>query len=215
MTTLPMFPLGSVLLPGEAITLHVFEPRYRRLVIDCLEATAADTPADFGIVLIERGSEVGGGDVRADAATRARIARIDPLEGGRFALIVVGLSRIRVKRWLPDDPYPQADVADWPDEPSGDVFDMMNEIQLRLDTVRDLAVAITDFQATATPLPQIDLNDAEVASFQLSAAAPIGPADRYRLLVAPSARERMNILDRVLDDAEAAFRFRLTEPNSP
>lgn len=207
-----MFPLNSVLLPAEAITLHVFEDRYRRLVIDCLAATDAETGADFGVALIERGSEVGGGDVRAVAATRARIARVEPLEGGRFALIVVGLGRIRVVQWLPDDPYPRAEVVEWPDEPCDDVFDMLHEIQLRLDTVRDLAVATTDFQATAPPLPQIDMSDPGVASFQLCASAPIGPADRYRLLVAPSSTARMIILHGVLDDAEAAFRFRLTDP---
>lgn len=222
MTTLAMFPLGSVLLPGEVMTLHVFEPRYRRLVIDCLagagtsdgtgDGTGEAAAADFGIVLIERGSEVGGGDVRADGATRARIVRVDPLDGGRFAVIVEGLRRIRVERWLADDPYPRADVSEWPDAPCGDSRDAMDSIQLRLDTVRDLLVATTDFQATAPPLPRIDRDDDVLASFQLGALAPIGPADRYRVLVAPTPEERMNVLHRVLDDAEAALRFRLTDP---
>ncbi|MEN3314917.1 MAG: uncharacterized protein V7605_1151, partial [Acidimicrobiaceae bacterium] len=54
-----MFPLGTVLFPGLALPLHVFEPRYQSLVQACL-----DGDGHFGIVLIERGSEVGGGDVR-------------------------------------------------------------------------------------------------------------------------------------------------------
>ena len=69
---LPMFPLGNVVLPGELLPLNVFEPRYRQLVLDCL---AADVP-EFGVVLIERGSEVGGGDVRASIGTVTRIARV-------------------------------------------------------------------------------------------------------------------------------------------
>ena len=58
---LPMFPLGTVLLPGAPLPLQVFEPRYRGLTHDCL----AGVP-EFGVVLIERGSEVGGGDVRTN-----------------------------------------------------------------------------------------------------------------------------------------------------
>ena len=55
-----MFPLGTVLFPTLILPLHVFEPRYRALVENCL---AAPQP-EFGVVLIERGSEVGGDDVR-------------------------------------------------------------------------------------------------------------------------------------------------------
>ena len=61
----PMFPLQSALLPGEALPLRIFEPRYSALVQDCL----APTTRSFGVVLISRGREVGGGD---SAATSAR-----------------------------------------------------------------------------------------------------------------------------------------------
>lgn len=58
MAVMPMFPLGTVLLPGAILPLHVFEPRYQQLVRDCLDAPEHE----FGVVLIDRGSEVGGGD---------------------------------------------------------------------------------------------------------------------------------------------------------
>lgn len=109
-----MFPLGSVLVPGMILPLHVFEERYRRLVHDCL---AGD--GEFGVVLIERGSEVGGGDVRTDVGTVARIVQADELPDGRFVVGAVGVRRIRVSRWLEDAPYPRADVADWPDVVGG------------------------------------------------------------------------------------------------
>jgi len=96
----PMFPLGTVLVPGMVLPLHVFEPRYRQMVDDCM---AADRT--FGVVLIERGSEVGGGDVRTDIGTRAGIVRAEQQPDGRWGLIAVGLRRIRVDRWLPDAPY--------------------------------------------------------------------------------------------------------------
>ena len=107
----PMFPLGNVVLPGELLPLNVFEPRYRQLVLDCL---AADVP-EFGVVLIERGSEVGGGDVRTSIGTVARIVRVVPLGNGRFEIAAAGIRRVSVLEWLADNPYPRSDVEDWPE----------------------------------------------------------------------------------------------------
>src|SRR4051812_35020912 len=106
-----MFPLGTVLLPGQFLPLHVFEPRYRTLVHDCMKGTP-----EFGVVLIERGSEVGGGDTRVDIGTIARLVEAVELPDGRFALNCAGTRRVRVERWLHDDPYPRADIEDWKDE---------------------------------------------------------------------------------------------------
>src|SRR5438445_9063509 len=103
---LPMFPLQTVLFPGVAMPLHVFEPRYRALTRHCL-----DGDGRFGVVLIERGSEVGGGDVRVSVGTRALIVESAELPDGRWVLMVVGVERVEVSRWLPDDPYPQAEVS--------------------------------------------------------------------------------------------------------
>ncbi len=100
-----MFPLGSVLFPYAALPLHVFEPRYRALVEHCL----AGEP-EFGVVLIERGSEVGGGDTRFAVGTVARIVEVSRFTDGRYALVAVGTARLRVHEWLPDDPYPLATV---------------------------------------------------------------------------------------------------------
>ena len=94
---MPMFPLGSVLFPGAVLPLQVFEPRYQALVAD-LEA-----------------AEVGGGDERADIGTVAEVVRSGTAEDGRILLVTVGRQRIRVERWLEDDPYPRAEVADLAD----------------------------------------------------------------------------------------------------
>ena len=74
-----MFPLGCVLFPSVVLPLHVFEPRYRTLVQTCL-----DDDREFGVVLIERGSEVGGDDVRTDVGTVARIVEAEQLPDGRW-----------------------------------------------------------------------------------------------------------------------------------
>src|SRR5438067_6409090 len=110
---LPMFPLGTVLLPFAHLPLAMFEPRYRALVKDCL---AGD--GEFGVVLIERGHEVGGGDVRFGVGTVARIVQTAELPDGRWLVDAVGTQRFRVTEWLPDDPYPLALIAFLDDEPA-------------------------------------------------------------------------------------------------
>jgi hypothetical protein len=211
---LPMFPLGNVVLPGEVFPLHVFEPRYRQLVLDCLAAT--DHRPEFGVALIERGSEVGGGDERTSVGTVARIARVDPLDRGRFALVTIGTRRISVLEWLPDDPYPLADVEDWPDTVEGpeELRGVIDSLSTRVADVQRLAheVARAAKQRAAVPSgTQRKLSDdVATATYQLVARSPIGPADRYRLLCAPSVAARLDTFSQVLDDVEAMLRFRLT-----
>ncbi len=110
-----MFPLGTVLFPSLYLPLHVFEPRYRELVRTCLDGDGC-----FGVTLIERGSEVGGGDVRTMVGTMAQIVEAAEMPDGRWALGAVGTHRIRVVRWLEDDPFPRAEIEPWPDEPVDD-----------------------------------------------------------------------------------------------
>lgn len=110
--TLPMFPLQAVLFPGGRLPLQVFEPRYVAMTRHCLA-----TDRRFGVVLIARGPEVGGGDERTATGTIAVIDRAVALPAGRIGLLAHGTERIHVERWLPDDPYPRAVVrlADcWP-----------------------------------------------------------------------------------------------------
>src|SRR4051794_25595423 len=110
---MPMFPLGTVLFPGMYLPLHVFEPRYRAMTRHCVEHDR-----EFGVVLIERGSEVGGDDVRTTVGTIARIMEANELDDGRWVLATAGTRRVKVRQWLDDDPYPRAHVEDWPDEDS-------------------------------------------------------------------------------------------------
>lgn len=118
---LPMFPLGSVLFPGLGLPLRVFEPRYRAMIADCL-----DGDRSFGVVLIERGSEVGGGEVRLRVATVAKILDVSLQDDGTLGVLAVGTGRVEVLEWLPDAPYPAAIVTpldDRPERPGSDTDD--------------------------------------------------------------------------------------------
>jgi Lon protease-like protein len=220
MAVMPMFPLGSVLLPGGILPLHVFEPRYRDMVRDCLRV---DGEPEFGQALISHGWETGGGDDRVMVGTVAQMLQVDAIDENRYALVAVGTRRIRINAWLPDDPYPIADVDDWPDEdpdaPGLAVHVAASHARVR--AARALAARVAE-QADAAMgagefgvLP-VDSGDDEIsddpllATYHLATLAPIGPADRFRLLAAPGPTRRLALLDEILDDVEAMLRFRLS-----
>jgi Lon protease-like protein len=184
-----MFPLGTVLVPGMVLPLHVFEPRYRQMLNHCLAGDRS-----FGVVLIERGSEVGGGDVRTDVGTLAGIARAEQAPDGRWALVALGLRRIRIDRWLPDDPYPRAEASDWPDDGDGAVPDTV------VPLLRRAAALARELGMTAAPLDLELADDPVAAGYQAIIAAPLGPADRQRLLAAPTLADRWTLLDTLLTD---------------
>jgi Lon protease-like protein len=202
MAVLPMFPLGTVLLPAGLLPLHVFEPRYRQLVRDCL----AGVP-EFGVALIERGSEVGGGDVRTTVGTVARIVEAAELPDGRFALGTIGVRRIVVQSWLPDDPYPVAEVDDWPDpDPGPDHDGLLADAVGRLRRALALASEAGDAAAPAT----VELvEDPILAGYQAVALAPISVLDRHQLLAATTPEDRLRRLGKHLDDALEVLGARL------
>lgn len=198
-----MFPLGTVLFPSGVLPLHVFEPRYRDLVRDCL---AGDR--ELGVALIERGSEVGGGDQRTVVGTVARIVESEELPDGRWGLITVGERRIRVVEWLEDDPYPRAEVVDWPEPaPQPGYDDRAAVVVSQLRQVLALAAEAGD----AVPPATIELADDPVlALLQVAAVGPFGPLDRQHLLEAPSPDARADLLAALLDDAAEVLRLRLS-----
>jgi len=198
-----MFPLGSVLVPGGVLTLHVFEPRYRALVQDCI----ASADHEFGVVLIDRGHEVGGGDVRRSIGTIARMVQVAELDDGRFAVVAVGMRRLRVDEWLPDDPYPSAAVTELPDDDSLPVSD--DAVRAVVARTRRAAATALELGDDATDLGTDLSDDAHIVSYQLIDLAPIGPADAYALLAAPGPHARLLALEQVLDTVEATQAFRL------
>ncbi len=198
---LPMFPLGTVLFPRGVLPLRVFEARYLQMIEDC---TAAD--GEFGVVLIERGAEVGGGDERTDLGTAARILQVAELDGGHLAVVAVGLRRIEVSSWLDDDPYPQALVRDLAEEPPGDVAARLTAAEQGLRKVlalhSELGVDVGDlsFRLAADPV---------TASYQACALAPLGSFDAQRLLRHGDAGSRLDALNVLLADQAELLELRL------
>jgi hypothetical protein len=197
-----MFPLGSVLFPHARLPLHVFEPRYRALTEACL---AGD--GEFGVVLIERGSEVGGGDTRFPVGTLARILEAGRLPDGRYVLVTAGVRRFRVDRWLPEEPYPRAEI-ELLDEgvPAPDAVEQRDEVERRLVRVLALQAEL------GGPSPPADLHldaDPVRASFEAAALAPVGPLDAQRLLELDAPMARLDALAELLAEEARFLELRL------
>lgn len=106
---LALFPLNTVLFPGQVLPLHIFEDRYRLMIRHCL---AEDAP--FGVVLIEQGREVGEEAKPHTVGTIARIVESTYLPDGTMNIITVGTERFRIRRLLRDQPYLRGEVETLP-----------------------------------------------------------------------------------------------------
>ncbi len=177
-----MFPLGSPLFPHMPLPLQVFEARYRQMLVALIEAK----DLRFGVVLIERGHEVGGGEQRFDIGTVAEVTDLDA-QDGLVRLVAHGVSRFRVTDWLDDDPYPRAAVEHLPE------LIWTADQQANRDETEDLVRrTLTRASEFADHLwsPDIKLSDDPVAAaWQLAAIAPLTAMDQLVLLRSASIEE--------------------------
>ena len=190
---MPMFPLSSVLFPYMPLRLRVFEERYLIMLAELLK----NEDAQFGVVLIERGWEVGGGEQRFDLGTIAEITQLGAQEGF-VGLVAQGGRRFDVTQWLKDAPHPRAEISE--------IADLEWDIglwQLREETEhlvrRTLAVA-SEFAGNVWPA-DIELSpDPAAAAWQLAAIAPLNALDQVRLLRAGSFEELLGRVSELTQD---------------
>ncbi len=196
---LPMFPLSDLVLPGCSTLLHVFEPRYLRLVDDLRRGQGR-----LGAVLISHGSEVGGGDRRFRVGTLCRVDEITALRGGGFLAVLAGEERIVVRMWLPDDPYPLALVVQ---EPQSSDLEVGVERDLEdLETlVRRALWAGIEAGHSVSPATFSLPGPAPYLLYQLTQIAPISILDKQRVLEASDRETAEAILRAALDDVVSLF----------
>jgi Lon protease-like protein len=182
MTVMPMFPLSTVLLPGMPLSLRIFEERYLKLLGDLV---LEETP-EFGVVLIEKGPEVGGGEKRLPIGTIASVIDIGTLEQF-YGIESVGSQRFRVNAWLPDDPYPMADIDFLPDLIWDD---SLMPARVHLETkVRKLLAFASEFGDLQYGSDTELSDDPMDACWQLAGVLPVGQLDQMDLLNSQSADE--------------------------
>jgi Lon protease-like protein len=206
MPVMPMFPLGSVLMPAMPLPLRIFEPRYLKLLGDLV---AAENP-EFGVVLIERGQEVGGGEKRMEIGTIASVTNIGTLEEF-YGLESVGTRRFRVNAWLPDDPYPIADIDFLPDLIWDDTL-MPSRVHLETKVRQLLAFAseFGDLQYGS----DIELSDDPMeACWQLAGVLPVGQLDQMDLLGSQSAEELIKRTYEIVTVADETLKAMMDQMN--
>lgn len=185
-TAVPIFPLGTVLLPSMPTALSIFEDRYVVMMARVLQKSG-----EFGIVLIERGSEVGGGDQRFRTGTMAQITKYT-FEDGILHLTAVGSRRFEVDHWLLEDPHPQARVRLLPDlDWSDDLHPLKDEAEA---LVRKTLAEASKYGAPQWPADLALSAEPTQAAWQLAGISPIGPLDQLRLLRATTMHELLRLI---------------------
>jgi len=197
MTELPMFPLGSVLFPHMPLALRVFEERY----IVMLSRILGEEPSEFGVVLIERGQEVGGGEHRFGFGTVAEIVQLEAREG-YIGLVAQGGRRIEVVEWQGDEPYPRAQIRELDElEWTDDLQPLLEQAEHEVRRTLALASEFADIPWS----PTVEISDDPVeAAWQLAAISPLGELDQVTLLRATSMKQLLlSLFKLTVDVAES------------
>jgi hypothetical protein len=163
-----------------------------------LLSVLGETEPEFGVVLIERGSEVGGGDVRFGVGTVARIVSVEQT-AGLIALLATGGQRFEVVRWLQDDPFPRAEVRELAavevDESTPAALGAAEAV------VRATISRASEFVELAWPADTELSPDLGQRIWQLAGIAPLNSLDQYALLRSTTASE---LLGRLVEDTQGA-----------
>jgi Lon protease-like protein len=187
---LAMFPLSTVIFPHQRVPLHVFEPRYRQLVDD---VRARD--GRFGICLIAKGCEVGGGDERVDVGTIVQLQTVFPFSDGRCMVVVDGVERIKVDSWLVDDPYPRAIVEIDPGADSPSEGGLLAETEASVRSLRRLHSEMNPDSCVDVGCAMED--ESCVRAWQLCALTPMATLDQLKLLREDRCDERLRLLGEI------------------
>ena len=206
MPAVAQFPLQSVLLPGMVLGLNVFEPRYLALLDD-----VSKEDNRFGVVMITRGSEVGGADQRAEVGTLAEVLRREPAGDNRWLVEANGTERFKVIQWLEDRPYPRAEIEPWTQILGPDGQTALADAALRFRSFLALA---SELGADVSQLGGEDaLNEMEDAGidglYQMAVVTPISTYDQYQILSAPSGELAAGAYSDAVDGVLEVLRHRL------
>jgi Lon protease-like protein len=183
---IPLFPLGTVLVPGAPLPLHIFEERYRRLVADLLELPEADR--HFGVVAIQLGREVGADGVKAlhEVGCLAHVAETHPNPDGSFELQTIGTRRFRLLEVAPGAAYLRGAV-EWLPEPAGDADALVPLVKERYARYRTVLAGLRGATIDPPELP----DDPRLLSYVVAATVLADLGDRQAFLEQYDAAARL------------------------
>ncbi len=194
--TLALFPLGTVLLPGTSLPLHVFEPRYRQLTIDLV--TGALPGRRFGVVAVRDGwtpDEDGTAGLH-DVGCTASLREVRRLPDGRFDIVTVGEARFRLLGLQTTTaPYLMGTVEWMPDREDVD-REQLRPLAVAAHTAhRHYCATAWNREDWAKAKPEAD---PELLPHVLASDCLLSLADRQELLEQTDPLERLKLIRRVL-----------------
>lgn len=185
---LPLFPLGTVLVPGLVLPLILFEPRYLDLAADLRELPEAERA--FVVVAIRQGHEVGADAARSLHAigTVARVQQMRSLDDGRVEVVTVGAERVRIGRLEGGSRYLRASAEVVPELPGADPAGAADAVRATFGEYRALLGVTAEGAGAGTDdLPA----DPGVLSYLVAAATVMDLPDRQALLEVPDDTTRL------------------------
>lgn len=191
-----MFPLDAPLLPGSVLPLYLFEPRYLALYEDIVGADRL-----FGVVLIERGRDSGGDDIRFGHGCVAHMVGSATHENGTVSIVTVGTTRLRVVGWEQPRPYPSAFVellGD--DELTASGIELLEEASTHLLKLKALFSELGADVGVDAP----ELSDEPItAMYQMAQLAGLQALDLQRIIETEISDERAALVrDLIADQVE-------------
>ncbi len=192
---LRLFPLNAVLFPGAVLNLHIFEPRYKQLINECLESGEG-----FGVALIAEGAEAGDPNVQPhDIGSVAEIVDVQPLPFGRYFISTIGRERFRIEQIVSREPYLVVDVETVEEDDADDdeADDLLLAVRDLFEQYLDIIVEFSG-QETSVELP----SDAQGTSFLIGDSLQVAEAVKQRLLELNDTKTRLraerDFLERLL-----------------
>lgn len=191
---LPIFPLPLVLLPGEILPLHIFEPRYRQMLSDIENGNKL-----FGISYIDGETEIDGKPALGSFGCVAEVKDVSPQPEGRSNIIVVGTERYRLIDYLENDkPYLTADVEVLEDETVDQ--DALTESAGELSELfTRLAKAAFELSGSRGVFPGIPDAEPEKLAYYAAIALDLENEKKYRLLEMTDTLERVRYITALIE----------------
>ncbi len=196
--TVPVFPLGTVLMPGALLPLHIFEPRYRQLTIDLVTGAVPDK--EFGVVAVREGwaPDVDGIAGLHGVGCTAELRDVRRLPDGRFDIVTRGSRRFRLLDLDTESkPYLMGSVEFLPDEPDREVGDDLTAMLTGAARAAHRRYCDTAWKNGDWSEPDADIA-ADVLPHVLAADCLLPLEDRQALLEELSPVERLRTIRMLL-----------------
>ena len=181
---LRLFPLNAVLFPGAVLNLHVFEPRYKQMINECLEAGES-----FGVALIADGAEAGDPNVTPhEIGSIAEIVDVQPLPFGRYFISTIGRERFRIQEIVSREPYliVEAELIEEDFIDDNEIDELLPALRVLFNEYLEMLVEFSG-QETSVELP----GDAQGTSYLIGDALQVAEAVKQRLLELNDTKERL------------------------